>query len=546
MINQLNRLDQVSNNLANVNTNGFKQEGTTETTFNYYLQKMQNEGKEPSKVNVVTNNVPKIDSKFIKIEAKKDVNKINNALNNVSSTVTTDVPKIDVPEVAVEAVSVDLPEKVEIEVKQTPVEDITTVVKDNKEDTKEVVSNTTNTLLDKLVIEAKKDVNKINNALNNVSSTVTTDVPKIDVPEVAVEAVSVDLPEKVVTINSNDNKIEDNPVLTNENKLFENIETVDIKVNEELSLMDKLIQKTTEKIITTDTNAITIETTTTNVIPKDLITNIYLGSQKNQLNNQSLFNKNEAISLLKEGNSVQAIKTSADMLELGLQNIDVQQIKDDKLEIKKTVMDVVDRKNMIDSILSQKNVKSEEVKNLITQSVEASKALLKDEIHFAEDSVVNVSSPLSYNIQSKIIGAKQQMVTVMSDIARQMYENYKPPVTAFRINLNPTELGSIAILMKSDKNSGLSISLNASNSITLDTLVENQNVLKNSLSKTFNENTKFNLDFNSSHENNSNQSSNNQDNQQNNRRFEQQIDTQSILKLQEENKDIEEKILDYM
>jgi flagellar hook-length control protein FliK len=127
-----------------------------------------------------------------------------------------------------------------------------------------------------------------------------------------------------------------------------------------------------------------------------------------------------------------------------------------------------------------------------------------------------------------------------------MYENYKPPVTAFRINLNPTELGSIAILMKSDKNSGLSISLNASNSITLDTLVENQNVLKNSLSKTFNENTKFNLDFNSSHENNSNQSSNNQDNQQNNRRFEQQIDTQSILKLQEENKDIEEKILDYM
>ena len=38
------------------------------------------------------------------------------------------------------------------------------------------------------------------------------------------------LKKKVVTINSNDNKIEDNPVLTNENKLFENIETVDIKI----------------------------------------------------------------------------------------------------------------------------------------------------------------------------------------------------------------------------------------------------------------------------------------------------------------------------
>ena len=41
MVNQINRLDQISNNLANVNTFGFKQEGTTETTFNYYLERMQ-------------------------------------------------------------------------------------------------------------------------------------------------------------------------------------------------------------------------------------------------------------------------------------------------------------------------------------------------------------------------------------------------------------------------------------------------------------------------------------------------------------------------
>jgi len=65
MINQINRLDQISNNLANVNTNGFKQEGLTETTFNYYLERMQNEGKVPTKANIVTNNIPKIDAKFI-------------------------------------------------------------------------------------------------------------------------------------------------------------------------------------------------------------------------------------------------------------------------------------------------------------------------------------------------------------------------------------------------------------------------------------------------------------------------------------------------
>ena len=65
MINQFNRLDQISNNLANVNTNGFKQDGLTETTFNHYLQRAQTEGFSPSKINTVTNNIPKIDAMYI-------------------------------------------------------------------------------------------------------------------------------------------------------------------------------------------------------------------------------------------------------------------------------------------------------------------------------------------------------------------------------------------------------------------------------------------------------------------------------------------------
>lgn len=85
MINQINRLDQISNNLANVNTNGFKQEGTTETTFNYYLERMQKEGKSPTKINIVNNNIPKIDSKFINSEMGPVVmtgNNLDFALNN--------------------------------------------------------------------------------------------------------------------------------------------------------------------------------------------------------------------------------------------------------------------------------------------------------------------------------------------------------------------------------------------------------------------------------------------------------------------------------
>ncbi|MGB1226783.1 MAG: flagellar hook-basal body protein [Poseidonibacter sp.] len=65
MINQFNRLDQISNNLANSNTNGFKQDGLTETTFNQYLQRAQTEGFTPTKISTVTNNIPKIDAKYI-------------------------------------------------------------------------------------------------------------------------------------------------------------------------------------------------------------------------------------------------------------------------------------------------------------------------------------------------------------------------------------------------------------------------------------------------------------------------------------------------
>ena len=68
MINQINRIDMISNNLANVNTNGFKQEGSSEGSFNYYLQRAQQEGFAPSKINEVTNTIPKMDSKFIVTE----------------------------------------------------------------------------------------------------------------------------------------------------------------------------------------------------------------------------------------------------------------------------------------------------------------------------------------------------------------------------------------------------------------------------------------------------------------------------------------------
>ena len=65
MINQLNRVDVVSNNLANANTVGFKEDHLIEGSFNHYMDRVKAENKEPMRLSEVLNTVPKIDGKYI-------------------------------------------------------------------------------------------------------------------------------------------------------------------------------------------------------------------------------------------------------------------------------------------------------------------------------------------------------------------------------------------------------------------------------------------------------------------------------------------------
>ncbi|BAK74249.1 flagellar hook-length control protein FliK [Arcobacter sp. L] len=444
--------------------------------------------------------------------------------------------------------------------KERSIDDV--LIADNKNNAK-----TINDAIDEQVIDKKESkVLKTNNE-NLIIEKSTIEIKTSDksiIESTDVKATKEDINNNL-TINLEENNTESatENLLANiadknpENLLSTNLsEEVDIKTlieaektpQKKKTLMDLLIEKNMQnaglKVLNEGDNLVKNE-----LVSKDFISNMYLSEQKNLLNNQFLFNKNEALSLLKDGASLKDIEKSANILELGLDNIDIEQnIELENLGIvKRQDFDLSNKKNILDSLLNEKNIRSDDIKNLITKSVEASSALLDNSLNVSDDTVVNVNSPIAYNIHSKIIGAKQQMATMMSDIARQMYENYKPPVTVFRINLNPLELGSIAIMMKNDKNNALTISMNVSNNTTLDALVDNQNVLRNSLNKTFDENTKFNLDFSSSNQNN-NQSSNNQNNQNSQyqeRRFEKQMDTQSVLQLTEENKDREEK-LDYM
>ena len=353
-----------------------------------------------------------------------------------------------------------------------------------------------------------------------------------------------------------------NEVIKNENKVIsenvliiqdEAIKSEDVKINnntkveQKLSLMDQLIQTNSKKDITTkieeavSLNPQSIEQTNKN--SKDVASNIFLAEQKNSLNNQLLFNKNEAVNILKNASTIEDIEKSANILDLNANNLEVEQnISSENLtDLSVDEKEILDRKNILNSILNEKDVRSVDVRNLITNSIEASKALLEDTINIVDDKVLDIQSNLVNSIQSRIVGAKQQMASMMSDVARQMYENYKPPVTVFRMNLNPGDLGTISVLMKQDKSSGLTINMSVSNIATLELLMENQNMLRNSLAKTFNDNANFNLDFSKGEGGQSQGDSSSNQNQKDKR----DSNTQEILRLKKENKDYEEKN-DYM
>ena len=543
----------------------------------------------------IKNTLSSVENKEIpEIDLKKDLNIKDNVVskeekvaNKITETSRLDNPKEINADSKTEVKNINLKEEIgNIKNTLSSVENIETqeigLNKELKSISQEELNNLDknatqeNKNIDAAVINADKNINIIKK--ESISTDIETEVStagenikrvqtKVEnkiISSENKESIKTELNIEKIIVDSEKNKTEDTSKIENEdisnNSKINISSTISVSLSDTLtsqstsassnnvqpkSLMDQLIQKNTQSVESLSPEKIDVMQRES--ASKDFISNIYLSTQKNSINTQNLFNKNEAVNLLKDATSINDVKTSAQMLDLGLEdisideNLETQKIADTP---KKLEMDLVTKRNILDNLMLSKNIVDLDVKNLITKSVEASSALLDDTLKISDDTVVNVNSPLSYNIQSKIIGARQQMSTMMSDIARQMYENYKPPVTVFKINLNPLELGSIAILMKNDKNNSLSISMNVSNNSTLDALIDNQNVLKTSLNKSFDENTKFNLDFSSSNENNS--QSNNQNNQGNQSRFEQQIDTQSILELKEENKDREEKSIDYM
>ena len=407
---------------------------------------------------------------------------------------------------------------------------------DNSQNLDDVTLETTQNLSQ--IIVNSEDIQNIENQIE--TSTVLKDslnfenILIVEDEVVKSDAIKNETVKNENNLNSQNILIVENEVVKTENNT---------KVDQKLSLMDQLIQTNSKKDITTKieesatSNPQSVEQINKN--SKDVASNIFLAEQKNSLNNQLLFNKNEAVNILKNASTIEDIEKSANILDLDANNLEVEQnISSESLnDLSVDEKEILDRKNILNSILNEKNIRSVDVRNLITNSIEASKALLEDTINILDDKILDIQPNLVNSIQSRIVGAKQQMASMMSDVARQMYENYKPPVTVFRMNLNPGDLGTISVLMKQDKSSGLTINMSVSNIATLELLMENQNMLRNSLAKTFNDSANFNLDFSKGEGGQSQGDSSSNQNQRDKR----DSNTQEILKLKKENKDDEEK-----
>ncbi len=434
-------------------------------------------------------------------------------------------------------------------------ENITPILGENKENIvqnrkDELVVDTIKSKEEKNDFNANQIVlateNKSNIILENTQNLTQNSVSinnetKKDFPLSTLESVNV-----AENLNSSDDlktEIINKELNVQNNLKDDNLENV---VIEESKSDDKII----EKVIKNNDVVDVLIKTQVPVDTKDIITNIYLSSQKNNLNNQILSVKKEALSTVKEANSMSDVEVGANLLDLGLENIEVEKVEDN---FDNKINDVLlqDKKVNLDKLAFNKNIISEDLKQLVTKSVEASKALIEDTITKADDLTLNLNLPTTQNnISLKIVEARQHLSTMMSDIAKHMYENYKPPVTVFRINLNPLQLGSIAIMMKSEKDNGISISMSVSNESTLQALSDNQTILRNSLNKNFDDNTKFNLDFTSSNNNqnsgNSSNSNNQQSSNQNSFMNEDRVDTQTLLENRGDNLESEDRRLDYM
>lgn len=237
-----------------------------------------------------------------------------------------------------------------------------------------------------------------------------------------------------------------------------------------------------------------------------VLSNSFLTAQKQEKQRVSMQNIQDAKTNIEEKKTVVAVKQSANTLELNPEDIEVEQVGEkgeSKSELfsknNKQIQEQFYQNKSLNKMVIEGQTKTNAVHQEIQQKVVEQK-IVEEENNTTKQKETTVSMNVPQNvvetIQSRIIGAHQRVGSFMSEVARNMYLNYKPPFTSFRMNLNPANLGSISIVMRANNSdSNISVSMNMSSSATLDSFVDNKAALQNALQRQLGENSNITLDF---------------------------------------------------
>lgn len=456
---------QEKNQLTNTNKQSAELEGKTKTTtslLDRMVQNIETKQTEESQIKKVLKTEEESSSK-VKIDTTQKIVKNNQAVTNTANLKNEKI----------EDKSSSLLDRMVDNIKDEKIE---TLASSDKIDTKE--ESVKPSLMDTLVQKATNTSGEI------------TETPLKDTPKVKTETVV----QKVVS---------------------------DTK---ETSLMDKMIQKS-QTIVNTQTTEtsqgveekIVTKTTVVSEVVKDkepLQANMFLSNQKTNkelLSQQKITEVKE--SLENEKNGVKTIERAAKTLELNPDKAVVEkeesgeqsgsfEKKEQNIEQKKQLeQQIKQQNNMLNRVFLKSYTKLEEIhNNQVEQSVENKKVEVKasqeDAKQVKDEIEMVVEKSVSQSITTRIIESKQKMNAFMSEVARNMYLNYKPPLTAFKINLSPANLGNIAIMMRSNKSENtLSVSLSMSQVNTLETFSENKSALQTNLTKLIGEDTSMSLEF---------------------------------------------------
>ena len=397
-----------------------------------------------------------------------------------------------------------------IEIKKTPThkvdsKNIASMKEENDKTLKTKVVETKNTKIQKSdstnnIIVIKDDSSKINN--KNI---------QIDDIDLAIKSETSLEYEKE---NTKNNKLADNPIvdiIQNEKKIPQPVK-LDIHISND-TIEEIKINRTIKESKISDIVKSEI-TQTKETLKEPLLANIFLSSQKKLKERVSMEQVTNAKKNLEENKTVKSVKQSATMLDLNIDEVKLEldqeknkigirantTIEVESKEIKKDIPSTLNNNRVLNKMMLEKQILSQNMNSdIIIEKSKTTQILETEDNSKTKKEItvtVTVPTPIIETIQNKIIGAQQKVGSFMSEVARSMYLNYKPPLTAFRMNLNPANLGSISIMMKSNKaDNSLNISMNMSNSSTMEIFADNRGSLQSALAKHLNENSDISLNF---------------------------------------------------